>query len=334
MLGEAAGDLVPPNVMHQLTSDVQVRVGHNLFNIGLLRRVQSALGEAGIQVLVLKGPATAFDVYGELALRPFADLDLLIRVADVARARAVLQEKGFEAETALPNDRLLVQRQYHLPMYVSGGGGLVELHWAIAPRHLPLYPDPAGCFDQARTQRVLGVEYRTLSRAVSVVFHCVHATKHGWGRLEWTFCMAVWMQPNSPIAWEEVWQVATDWHAEHMVALGAYLATTLFGAPLPPQVTPLRGKIAEVGDDALRAMAAMHEAAALDHGLLLRVQWHTLQRTLDRWRFVKRLVVNPSEDDFDAISLPWYPAYFVVHPLRMVGKALKAGLRTALKVAR
>ncbi len=61
-----------------------------LFAEQKLLRLAEALEGAGIEYAVLKGPSLAHTVYAEPCLRPFGDLDLLVRSRDYDRATALM----------------------------------------------------------------------------------------------------------------------------------------------------------------------------------------------------------------------------------------------------
>ncbi len=55
----------------------------------------SHLAEAGIECIVLKGPAIATWLYDKIEIRPSRDIDLLVSPTDVERAKHVLAELGY-----------------------------------------------------------------------------------------------------------------------------------------------------------------------------------------------------------------------------------------------
>ena len=78
-------------------------------NTALLHELEAALaalGRANVPGLLLKGAALAETVYGDPALRPMADCDLLVRPADLAAAQAALEslEPSLIAGHTLTND--------------------------------------------------------------------------------------------------------------------------------------------------------------------------------------------------------------------------------------
>src|SRR5438445_800859 len=64
------------------------------------------LGQShGIPLVSLKGPILSLSVYGDIALRQFADLDVLVHRADVSRARELLLSCGYRPQLPLTHSQ-------------------------------------------------------------------------------------------------------------------------------------------------------------------------------------------------------------------------------------
>jgi hypothetical protein len=87
--------IVPASVEQALEQSYHDTARRNLVLWHELRLVLDALKAAGIPVLVLKGAALAETVYRNVALRPMADVDLLVAPGNVARLIDVLRPLGF-----------------------------------------------------------------------------------------------------------------------------------------------------------------------------------------------------------------------------------------------
>jgi len=61
-----------------------------------LERLLRLFAPAQIPVVLLKGSALALTLYPDMSLRPFSDIDLLIRDSDLLRVRGLLLENGYE----------------------------------------------------------------------------------------------------------------------------------------------------------------------------------------------------------------------------------------------
>ena len=62
--------------------------------------------------MVLKGPAIARSVYGDIGLRPISDLDLLLTERDAVPALRVLGGIGYDVD--LPVSEYRMSRHHHL----------------------------------------------------------------------------------------------------------------------------------------------------------------------------------------------------------------------------
>lgn len=77
-------------------SQFSQKVAWNLFVTGELGRILSLLEAHGICAIPFRGPTLAAWVYGDLALRQFKDLDLLVHQGDVPRAKELLRFLNYD----------------------------------------------------------------------------------------------------------------------------------------------------------------------------------------------------------------------------------------------
>jgi hypothetical protein len=61
-----------------------------------LQEIIEAFGEQAVRMLVLRGPALAFSLYQDAAVRPSSDLDLLVMPKNVVQAREILEGLGYK----------------------------------------------------------------------------------------------------------------------------------------------------------------------------------------------------------------------------------------------
>ena len=118
----------------RLKEDYQNNVARNLLLTAELCQILQTFEAAGIEAVPYKGPALAVYAYGNLALRRFVDLDILIRKADTLRAKELLTARGFVCGTPWTNTQqaLLLRTQHNLSLSREGGRMVVELHWEVA----------------------------------------------------------------------------------------------------------------------------------------------------------------------------------------------------------
>jgi Uncharacterised nucleotidyltransferase len=143
-----------------------------------LAEIVRALASAGVQPLLIKGPAHARWLYDDPAERRYGDLDLLVAPGDFERACGCVLQLGFNPVTA--GFRPHETTHYH-ERFVRGGPlpAVVELH-----RTLSLLAVPATlvwqCLSEGtRTIEVAGAPVRVPRAAASAVIVGLHAAHHG-----------------------------------------------------------------------------------------------------------------------------------------------------------
>jgi hypothetical protein len=77
-----------------------------------------------------KGPAIRVGVYGQLALRQFADLDILVR-EPMWKATDLLLERGYKAHFVIPAKRRSAFIRLSYVRSFTRDSTTVELHWRL-----------------------------------------------------------------------------------------------------------------------------------------------------------------------------------------------------------
>ena len=88
-------DIVPPAILERLRETFNANARKNMILTAELLRLLQCFRTQNLTVLAFKGPILAHLAYGNLALRQFIDLDLLIPEAEYSRASHLLNEQGF-----------------------------------------------------------------------------------------------------------------------------------------------------------------------------------------------------------------------------------------------
>jgi hypothetical protein len=104
---------------------------------GQLREIIDAFKKEGVRVLVLRGPALAFSLYPDPAMRPSCDLDLLVIPEDVIKARGILERLGYSClAKRFEVGRDFFREECFIDENNPGNTFPVDLHWV----HWELHP--------------------------------------------------------------------------------------------------------------------------------------------------------------------------------------------------
>jgi len=133
------------------------------------------LRDAGVEPVVLKGPALAHTLYPDPAWRDFGDLDLLVRADDWSRACAVLSSRGFRR--SLPQPRPGFDERFgKAATHVDESGLQIDLHRRMTVGAFGLWVDPGTLADRAVPFVVGGRELLRLDDSAALLHACLHAS--------------------------------------------------------------------------------------------------------------------------------------------------------------
>ncbi len=91
-----------------------------------LAQVVRACNDAGVPVILLKGAHLAEAVYGNIALRPMVDVDLLVKQADLMRVHDILIGQGYALAEKSDAACSVVR---HMPPFTKDGVPRIEIHY-------------------------------------------------------------------------------------------------------------------------------------------------------------------------------------------------------------
>jgi hypothetical protein len=292
-----------------------------------LFRVLDVLAANGITALAHKGPALSCLLYGDLCLRSYADIDVLVAADEALRAKAALSSAGWKS---LDSFSAVEQRAYIRSgcefTFRSGNGMLVELHWAVTPRFYAVDFDFARMIERATTMEVAGRLIKTLAIDDLLLVLAVHGAKHMWARFSWIVDIAAFLQTTT-IDWGGVIRKSNAYGVERIVGTALIVASETCGVPLPAEAEPLILKDSKVRPLALELVAdAVAEAQSFDTETTgyfvmfakLREHWR------DRVRMFMRLAFTPSSSEWNTIRLPRQLSlfYVLVRALRLLRRAI------------
>ncbi|MGB9234940.1 MAG: nucleotidyltransferase family protein [Terriglobales bacterium] len=322
-----AGEL-PAEVAQSLRSSYAANLQRNLWFAGELTRILEHLSKSEVRAIPYKGPVLAQSAYGDLGLRSFSDLDLLISRVDFERAKRALGEIGYHPSQALSPavERLFLRTGYERSFDGLSGKNLLELQWNLLP-HFYAVDSQAAAFGVedllARAGRIrLGAgDVPCLSAEDSLLVLCLHAAKHLWTRLIWIADIAESLRAPD-IDFALVVRRARALGIARIVGVSCWLAERLLGAAIPAparEVIEHDPEVPKLGEE-YAARLARASTYNFDSTEYFRQVWRLRERPSDRCRYLWRLASTPGPGEIAAIELPesLFPLYRVVRIGRLL----------------
>lgn len=148
--------------------------------------MSEALGEylrraaaAGLPMVVMKGLSVSINIYGDPAMRPGGDIDVLVRPADVDASLRILDEMGVGRYWPnLMDDAYYARHHLHQQRCTPDLKIWFEVHWALDHPLSLLTVDYAAMLDRTTPGALLGEPVRDLSPADLLLSLAIHLVKH------------------------------------------------------------------------------------------------------------------------------------------------------------
>ena len=233
-LTEHATMLPPENGLAELGARYRAGAARNLNLTGELISLTRAFTAAGVPILPHKGPLLALAAYGDLALRQYFDLDILIHPSDLPRAIAILDQLGYRPaqDLAWLSPSALLRWSGEMS-YTSQSGVSVDLHWRLTPSHYPVQLDPEILWSNRTFITIAGALLPTIMPEALALLLAVHGAKHCWEALGWLADLAWLLDANPALDWTAVMEMAKEARCERVAGLAESLINVVFHGAAP-----------------------------------------------------------------------------------------------------
>jgi hypothetical protein len=324
-LNAVGQSLVPRNVMSRLEGANYRNTQSSFFLTGQLIQVLEFLEENGIRAIPFKGPTLALRAYGDVGLRQFGDLDILVHRKDILKVKDLLISRDFKSTLELTGTQQAALLRFDCAYNFDNKQGVtLDVHWDFVERHFSFYIDVNSVWDRLEPVTISGKQLLTLSADDLLLILCLHGFTHLWERLGWICDVASLIDRRKDLNWQRVLENATTLGARGILSLGLLLAGDLLDAPIPPEVSKSLKPVAKVRKLAEQVREQLFTQRSTPAGLF--AEAGTLmslrERRRDRLRSCFRLVTTPRSFDWMFLSVPdsLFFLYYLVRPLRLAGK--------------
>ncbi len=280
-------DDVPPSVMMQLQTLNRMNGLNNLSQTKELLRILTQLEKSGIEAIAFKGAVLAASAYGNVSLRQFNDLDILVRRRDFWQAKAVLISQGYQSNSSEEVEFDQVDRDWQISLSYkapeaemfnarfepsllhSNPKRSIDLHWGIPPRRTwnPNHYDRLWEYCQPMT--MMGQSIKSFIPEIALIIQSVNIAKdYGWLRSLKQICdLAQVIQAYPDLDWHLTLQLSSELRCQKLFLLGIYITQNLFNISVPDhigskfiQIKSLDTQIALFNSLEIQTNSTLHQA--------------------------------------------------------------------------
>lgn len=319
-------------VIGELEFNYQFFMKQNMFLAKKLINVSQLFESNNIPLISFKGPLLATRAYGNIALRQFNDLDVLVPPSYLDKAIELLISAGYIPKTDL---RWFERKDWYLTrkkdvIFVDENSEyIVELHWKLSGAHFAYPVEIDRLWKNLETSKLAGVDVNVLHFNDLFIYLCLHGARHSWERLSWICDLNELITSRSEIDWKEINQDAKRLGCENILGLGLFLVHKFFGTKV---AVPNWEKIES--DQTFRELADQIENRLFDenavnidlkeryayHLKLKERRWDKLKLHLHYQFWYLQLLLFPNSLDKETFNLPSWsnPVYYFIRPMRLL----------------
>ena len=321
------------NIPNDLLSKLKIRymqiAQKNILMSAELIKIIKLLETNNIKAIAFKGPTLAQLAYGDITMRQFGDLDIIVEEKNLDKVGQILSSK-YRALLPLSilKNNICIQTAKDFS-FISNTDIHIELHWRLFEKKYNITSFSEIFHHQYSFININNQKVNTLPTDILLVYLCLHGAKHQFERIEWIVDIDKLICTDS-INWKNVIQYVKNSHSNKPFYLGLAISSHLFSTPLPKDF------IYKIQDKNIQILK-QHIVKKLQSPSNLKTQKEKNKETFlfqsklfnnwnDRFHFYFSTFFKISTTDCQTFILPEKLKflYFILRPLRIIFKYTKS----------
>lgn len=220
-LKEDMVNLVPPDELSELRTLFMANAVNNLRMTQQLIKVLDLLGEASVEAMPFKGPGLAVQAYGDLSMRSFCDLDILIHKDDLKKVCNILRATGHTPifSNFRENDVLKLGKEIHFTHKNYG----LDIHWDFAARFRMIHLNIDNIWKRKQSVSLYEREFSSLSLEDNLIISSVYLAMDRYTQLK-AIADIIYLIQDHSVSLEYAQNEAARANVNRALNLGLHLA--------------------------------------------------------------------------------------------------------------
>ncbi|MDY6800426.1 MAG: nucleotidyltransferase family protein [Bacteroidota bacterium] len=206
-----------------------------------LLKISEHLYKESIPHTFFKGPLLSLELYNDIGFRDYRDIDLLVPISHIEKARKIIQDLGF---VMLAPKKSLSKKQksinytisHHYHLSKPGASIEIELHWHLTnPRsYFPL--ETPKIIDDSINIEIAKQKLPYISKPENIVFLAAHGAIHQWYRLFWLKDFSEIIRQNSEEEIYKAWKLSEKNKLDKTFQQACTLSKQLYKIEIPKYI--------------------------------------------------------------------------------------------------
>lgn len=223
-------DIVPEFVMEFLSVHYKRNTLKMLKFSAITEKISRLLSDKHIPLILLKGPALAYQLYGDISYRTSSDLDFLVPIDKLEEAEKLLVQQGYMKDDYIKTVLNDWKWRHHHFTYTHPQQNIkIEVHWRLNPGP-GKEPDFNELWERKSRSALTQFPVYLLGKEDLFLFLISHGARHGWSRLRWLVDIQCLL--NQQLDSKKVNQITRKYHYHRSAGQGLILAAYLLSLEL------------------------------------------------------------------------------------------------------
>lgn len=345
---EKEREYVPRSVMAQLQMLNRMNGLNNLSQAKELLRILGYLETSGIEAIAFKGAVLAASAYGNIALRQFNDLDILVHRRDFWQAKAILVSHGYQSAVSEEGELEMFHRHLQISLLQSATESKmfnahfepsllhsdpersIDLHWGIPPRRVYNPARFGRLWENLNQVMLMGQSVKNLSPELTLIIQCTNVAKeYTWTRSLKQYCdVAQVIRNYADLNWLLALELSSELKNQKLFLMGLSMTHSLLHISLPQSIldTLVKIKLPDLPDQKYDDHL-LGTGQGLWQEYIIQIKtldnaWDSIFITMLHLQLLLKTALSPNQRDREFLSLPkgLFFLYPIFRPIRLLAK--------------
>jgi hypothetical protein len=313
---------IPSTLLSKLQARYKLIAQKNMLMSAELIKIVKLLAKHDIKTIPFKGPSLAQLAYGDITLRVFGDLDILVEPNQIYDAGVILTKHNYicDVDISFLHNTKLLDISSDLGFRHQTNHTYVELHWKLFRKKLSIDFIDLNIFTNYTTLDINKHQLQTLEINTLLIYLCIHGSKHMWERVGWI------VDIDKLITQYDInWDLIKNVNNKTPVYLGLYMSYKLYDTPIPKEILSHiqhHNKIKSLYKQTIH-LWSNH----IDNKMKFKFDYHAqlMDSKFEYYKYYFKTLFGITQDDilYKNLSEKYHILYIILRPIRLISKYLK-----------
>lgn len=208
-------------------------VKQNMLMTSELLRILDLLKLNNIEAIPFKGPALSQMIYGDIASRQYADLDILIKEKDFDSLISILKELNYISKLNYELSKEKLKNIIPDHLFINQKSNiLLEIHNKLFSINFPINISSINFFEDKQRVNINNKNIETFSNEYLLFYLCLHGCKHLFTRLSWLLDIHRLITFHE-INWNKFIEMVEENNVKSLIYSSLFLSEYIFHTELP-----------------------------------------------------------------------------------------------------